>query len=112
MWTNAQKWEPVLAVDVVGGSQGRDFRTMAEEAGILDLHGLTFSPFSSAVHGHRYTIARFNPSFCDLELYETGSRELCRRQDEMKRARQPDHNSIHRKSPIVRSPVSGEVVQN
>ena len=69
MWINAQKWEFLLAVDVGGGSQGKDLRTMADEAGILDLHRLAFSPFSSAVHGHWNTIARLNLIPCSNPLH-------------------------------------------
>ena len=63
-WINAQRFTFLLPVDVGGGNKGKDLRVMADEAGILDLHRLVYSPLSSAVHGHWNTIARMNLTPC------------------------------------------------
>lgn len=63
-WINAQRFTFLLPVDVGGGNKGKNLRVMAEEAGILDLHRLGYSPLSSAVHGHWNTIARLNLTPC------------------------------------------------
>ena len=63
-WINAQRFTFLLPVDVGGGNKGKGLRVMADEAGILDLHRLAYSPLSSAVHGHWNTIARMNLTPC------------------------------------------------
>lgn len=68
-WINAQRFTFLLPVDVGGGNKGKDLRVMADEAGILDLHRLGYSPLSSAVHGHWNTIARLNLTPCLNRLH-------------------------------------------
>jgi len=63
-WINAQLFTFLLPVDVGTGTQGKDLRILADEAGMLDLHRLVYSPLSSAVHGHWNTVARLNLSPC------------------------------------------------
>jgi hypothetical protein len=63
-WVNAQLFTFLLPVDVGGGNKGKDLRVMADEAGILDLHRLAYSPLSSAVHGHWNSIAGLNLTPC------------------------------------------------
>lgn len=63
-WINSQLFTFLLPVDIGAGTQGKDLRTLAQEAGALDLHRLVYSPLSSAVHGHWNTIARLNLSPC------------------------------------------------
>lgn len=63
-WINSQLYSFLLPVDIGGGAQGKDLRTLAEEAGLLDLHRLAYSPLSSFVHGHWNCVARLNLSRC------------------------------------------------
>jgi len=63
-WISAQRSTFLLAVDIGGGNKGKDLRVMADEAGILDMHRLGYSPLSSAVHGHWNTIAGLNLTPC------------------------------------------------
>jgi hypothetical protein len=68
-WINAQLYTILLPVDVGGGSWGKDLRILAEEADMLDLHRLTYSPLSSAVHGHWNMVARLNLTPCQNPLH-------------------------------------------
>lgn len=63
-WINAQLYTFLLPVDIGGGTHGKDLRTLAEEAGLLDMHRLVYSPLSSYVHGHWNAVARLNLSPC------------------------------------------------
>jgi hypothetical protein len=63
-WIDSQLYSFLLPVDIGGGAQGRDLRTLAEEADVLDLHRLVYSPLSSYIHGHWNAIARLNLSRC------------------------------------------------
>lgn len=63
-WIRAQRSTFLLPVDIGGGNKGKDLRVMADEAGILDMHRLAYSPLSSAVHGHWNTIAGLNLTPC------------------------------------------------
>jgi len=63
-WINSQLYSFLLPVDIGGGAQGKDLRTLAEEADVLDLHRLVYSPLSSYIHGHWNAIARLNLSRC------------------------------------------------
>jgi hypothetical protein len=63
-WIDSQLYSFLLPVDIGGGAQGKDIRTLAEEADVLDLHRLVYSPLSSYVHGHWNAIARLNLSHC------------------------------------------------
>lgn len=68
-WMNAQRFTFLQPVDVGGGTQGKDLRKLAEEAEIIDLHRLGFSPLSSYVHGHWNTIAKLNLAPCTNPLH-------------------------------------------
>lgn len=68
-WVNTQLYTFLLPVDVGGGPHGKDLRALSEEAGLLDLHRLVYSPFSSYVHGHWNAIARLNLSRCQNPLH-------------------------------------------
>jgi hypothetical protein len=63
-WINSQLYSFLLSVDIGGGAQGKDLRTLADEAGLLDLHRLVYSPLSSYVHGHWNSVARLSLSRC------------------------------------------------
>ena len=63
-WIDSQLYSFLIPVDIGGGVQGKDLRALADEAGLLDLHRLVYSPLSSFVHGHWNCVARLNLSRC------------------------------------------------
>jgi len=68
-WINAQLYTFLLPVDIGGGTHGKDLRKLAEEAGLLDMHRLVYSPLSSYAHGHWNAVARLNLSPCVNPLH-------------------------------------------
>ena len=62
-WLNSQRFSFLTEVDV-GGWSGIDTRTMAEEAGCLDLYRFAYTPFSAATHNMWHHVGKYNVDIC------------------------------------------------
>jgi len=68
-WVNSQLLTDFLPVNV-GNWITKNVRKMAEEADCIDIYNLSYTPFSTAVHGMWNTLARINLKFCINPLHK------------------------------------------
>ena len=67
-WLNGQRFTFMTEVNV-GSWSGHDVRSMAEDAGCLDLYRFAYTPFSSAAHSMWHHIVRYNLRNCSNSLH-------------------------------------------
>ncbi len=68
-WLDVQRYGFLQAVDVGSGTNDKDLRKMAEDAGCADERALIFQPFSAVVHGHWNCLERENLVPCGSPLH-------------------------------------------
>ncbi len=67
-WINRQRYVFLTEVNL-GNWAGIDTRTMAREAGCIDLYDYVYSPFSAATHNMWHHIGRYNLKLCQNPLH-------------------------------------------
>ena len=67
-WLNSQRYTFLTEVNV-GSWAGIDTRTMADEAGCLDLYNFAYSPFSAATHSTWQHVSKYNLVPCTNPLH-------------------------------------------
>jgi hypothetical protein len=67
-WLNSQRFAFLTEVSV-GSWTGTDTRTMAEEAGCLDLYRYAYTPFSAATHNMWHHVSNYNLVKCPNPLH-------------------------------------------
>jgi len=67
-WVNSQRFTFLTDVNV-GSWSGLSTRSMAQEAGCMDLYRFAYMPFSSAAHSMWNHVAKYNLEICENPLH-------------------------------------------
>jgi hypothetical protein len=67
-WVNSQRYLFLTEVNV-GSWSGKDTRSMAQEAGCLDLYNFAYTPFSATSHSLWHHVSRYNLIMCSNPLH-------------------------------------------